>query len=424
LIKEAVLTNGIKLITEEMPYVNSVSIGFWIKVGSRNEPADLQGITHFIEHLLFRGTTMRTTEQIAAELENVGGSLNAFTSREYTCIYARVLAEDLTLAIDLLADMFANSIFNNDDIEKEKKIISEEIMMYEDTPDEYIHDLFTQKVWANHSLGRAILGTTETVFAFTKEQVLNYYHENFTPDNLIVSAAGNLSHDFLTQKLTTLFKKQTIARKIPRLTSSPRFNPVCFNKVKDTEQNHICIGTETLSQRSDEIYSLMVYNNLLGGGSSSRLFQSIRENLGLAYSIYSYISLYSDKGLFIIYAGTNPDNSHRIIDEIIMEVDKINSKKILYQDFIRSKNHLKGSILLSAESVGYKMIRNGRTEIFHGRIIPVEEVIEKIQTVTLDEIYNLAKRIGDFSSYSLISIAPGEITSSLEDNIGWKLKSR
>ncbi|WP_028307313.1 M16 family metallopeptidase [Desulfitibacter alkalitolerans] len=410
MIKESLLKNGIRLVSEEMPYANSVSIGFWIKIGSRNEEQSLQGITHFIEHLLFKGTEKRTAKQIAEELEMVGGSLNAFTSREYTCIYARVLKDDIDLAVELLSDMMLNSCFGEEDIKKEKNVVCEEIMMYEDTPDEIIHDIFTQQVWYGHSLGRAILGTKETVSGYTRKEILNYYREFFVPKNIIISAAGNLNHERLKEKLSILLEKVGDEEIKKEAQSKPDFITVKHSKDKDIEQMHICLGTRGVHQKSEDLYSLMVFNNLLGGGISSKLFQSVREDMGLAYSIYSYLTVYSDAGLFVIYAGTAPKNTEKIINEMHRQIQSLNKKEISLAEMERSKNQLKGNILLNMEGVSHRMSRLGRTMITYDRIITAEEVINNITRVTLEDIYKLDEQLADLDKYSLITVGPKDIS--------------
>lgn len=409
LLKNSILHNGIQLLTEEIPYANSVSIGFWIKVGSRHESENTQGITHFIEHLLFKGTEKRTTKQIAEELEMVGGSLNAFTSKEYTCIYARVLKEDIDLATDLLIDMIFNSCFKNGDIDKEKNVICEEILMYEDTPDEIIHDIFIQKTWHGHSLSRAILGSRETVSSLRRQDIVDYYNKHFTPENIIISAAGNFKQQELEEKLNGLLpiKNNSVGKHFAIL--KPEFKPVKYTKIKDTEQMHICLGTKGLHQDSEQLYPLMIFNNLLGGGISSRLFQSVREELALAYSIYSYLSVFSDGGLFVIYAGTSPKNSGRIIEEIYRQIKCLDNNGLNQIEIENSKCQLRGNILLNMESVSYRMSRLGRNMLTHNRIIDAQEVINDIMKVTMDDLYSLRNRLLDFSNYSLITLGPHNI---------------
>ena len=408
LIKESRLKNGVRLVTEEMPYANSVAIGFWIKIGSRNEEAGFQGITHFVEHLLFKGTEKRTAKQIAEELETVGGTLNAFTSREYTCFYARVLKDDIKLAIELLSDMIQNSCFREEDIKKEKNVVCEEIMMYEDTPDETIHDIFTQQAWYGHSLGRAILGTKKTVTGYNREDILNYYIDFLISENIIISAAGNLNHERLEEQLNIILEKLICEPVKKREKTKPVFTKTIHSKDKDIEQMHICLGTKGLHQSSEDLYALTVFNNLLGGGISSRLFQSIREDMGLAYSIYSYLTVHSDAGLFVIYAGTAPKNAKKIINEMYKQIQILNKKEIYLDEIERSKNQLKGSILLGMESVSHRMNRLGRSIVTRGRVVTAEEAINNISKVTLDDIYKLDECLTDLDKYSLVTVGPKE----------------
>ena len=409
MIKESHLKNGIRLVTEKMSYANSVSIGFWIKIGSRNEEQNLQGITHFVEHLLFKGTEKRTAKQIAEELETVGGTLNAFTSREYTCIYARVLKDDIKLAIELLSDMIQNSCFKEEDIKKEKNVVYEEIMMYEDAPDDIIHDIFTQQVWHGHSLGRAILGTEEAVSGYRRKDILNYHKNFLISENVIISAAGNLNHEELEEQLNILLEKVTCEPMKKIVATDPVFIKTEYSKNKDTEQMHICLGTKGLHQDSEDLYALMVFNNLLGGGVSSKLFQSVREDMGLAYSIYSYLTIYSDAGLFVIYAGAVPKNAKKIINEMYKQIQSLNKKEISLDEVERSKNQLKGNILLSMESVSHRMSRLGKSIVTRGKVVTAEEVISKISKVTLDDIYKLDEYLTDLDKYSLVTVGPGDM---------------
>ena len=294
--KKTTLENGLRIVTEEVPYVHSAVVGIWVKAGSRNENDKNHGISHLIEHLLFKGTEKRTAKQIAQELETVGGSINAFTTKEYTCYYAKVLDEHIDLAVDILADMFFNSLFDEQEIAKEKNVIIEEIKMYEDSPDELIHDLFAQTVLRNHPLGRTIIGTKESVNSITLSDILSYMNENYTPNNTVIAAAGNISHERIVDKLIKLFGSWT-----GNLVETPYLQPDHNSETvlikKDTEQVQICLGVPGLPRDNDDTYTLYVLNNILGGGLSSRLFQEIRENQGLAYSIYSYHSSYNDGGL-------------------------------------------------------------------------------------------------------------------------------
>lgn len=407
--KKDCLDNGVRIVTEEVPYANSAVIGIWVKTGSRNEEDNNHGVSHFIEHLLFKGTTNRTAKQIAEELEAVGGTLNAFTTKEYTCYYAKVLSEHLPLAIDLLSDMFFNSTFNNDDIEKEKNVVLEEIKMYEDTPDEIIHDLFAQTVWQNHPLGRTILGSCESISSMDRSKVIDYFTKHYTPSNTVISVAGNIIHQQVVEMLSKYFLNWKTHSPVDfpnQQKPVPQAN-VRFAE-KDTEQVQICLGAPGLPQEHSYTYVLLVLNNILGGGLSSRLFQSIREERGLAYSIYSYHSAYVDSGLFTVYAGTSPNKFKEVVHLIAKEISKLKKEGITQEELSKTKEQIRGGLLLSMESISNRMSRLGRTELCHGRVITAEEVVEKISQVTVDEVMDLCNLIFQPEKFSLTAIGPIE----------------
>lgn len=408
--KKTTLENGLRIVTEEVPYVHSAVVGIWVKAGSRNENDKNHGISHLIEHLLFKGTEKRTAKQIAQELETVGGSINAFTTKEYTCYYAKVLDEHIDLAVDILADMFFNSLFDEQEIAKEKNVIIEEIKMYEDSPDELIHDLFAQTVLRNHPLGRTIIGTKESVNSITLSDILSYMNENYTPNNTVIAAAGNISHERIVDKLIKLFGSWT-----GNLVETPYLQPDHNSETvlikKDTEQVQICLGVPGLPRDNDDTYTLYVLNNILGGGLSSRLFQEIRENQGLAYSIYSYHSSYNDGGLFTIYAGTSPEKFVEVVELVAKELYKCNKFGIGQEELERTKTQIKGNLLLSMESISNRMSRLGRTELCYGRIIPAEEIVEKTSKVTVSQAMDLVENLFRKDKFTLTALGP--ITKSL-----------
>ncbi|WP_227766578.1 M16 family metallopeptidase [Zhaonella formicivorans] len=403
--KKDTLDNGVRVVTEEVPYAHSAVIGIWVRTGSRNEDETNHGISHFIEHLLFKGTSKRTAKQIAEELETVGGSLNAFTTKEYTCYYAKVLAEHLDLAIDLLSDMFFNSTFLEEDIEKEKNVVLEEIKMYEDSPDELIHDLFAQTVWQNHPLGRTILGTTSSISNLTRPKIIDYYLQKYNPHNVVVAVAGKIKHEEVVDKLQGFF-----ANWYKKVGDSKQHGPVPQSAVvlnpKDTEQVQICLGAPGLPQGDENSYALIVLNNILGGGLSSRLFQEIREERGLAYSIYSYHTAYFDSGLFTIYAGTSPNKVREVIELTLKEIAKLKKNGITAEELHRTKEQIKGNLLLSMESVSNRMSRLGRTELCYGRIISAEEIVQKTGEVTAELVYDLCNMLFKAEKFSLTAIGP------------------
>lgn len=402
-----VFPNGTRLVAEEVPHVRSVSLGIWVRTGSRDEPPEISGMSHFIEHMLFKGTTHRSARDIAEAMEAVGGQLNAFTTKEYTCFYARMLDEHLDLGIDLLSDMLFNSLFDPKDIETERRVILEEIKMYEDSPDEIIHDLFARTLWQGHPLGRPILGDIEAINAINQENILDYFQKQYTPPNIIISAAGSLSHQMLEDKLLPIFG-QWDRMHHPLVSSAPSSQAAVVSQEKDTEQVQICLGVPGLQQGNELIYTLYVLNNILGGGVSSRLFQEVREQRGLAYSIYSYHSAYRDSGLFSIYAGTSPRNRDQVINLILNEIKKIQREGIKEGELKKSQEQIKGSIYLGLESVSNRMTRLGKSEIYHDRVIDPDEIIQKVGQVTRDRVVELAEQLFQPERLVLTTIGPGQ----------------
>jgi predicted Zn-dependent peptidase len=412
-----VLNNGVRLVSEDIPHVRSVSLGIWIGSGSRYEEPREHGVSHFLEHLFFKGTANRTAKEIAESLESVGGQLNAFTTKEYTCLYAKVLDEHLDLAIDVLSDMFFNSLFTGEDIAKEKRVVLEEISMYEDAPDELVHDLFNQAAWPAHPLGRPILGTAESVSALAREQVVDYYRRHYIPSRIVIAAAGNLDHEVLKDKLGPIFSasegrplKNAITT--PKAVASVRFHE------KDTEQVQICLGVPGLAQEDDDIYVLHVLNNVLGGGVSSRLFQEIREERGLAYSVYAYHTSHIDTGLFVVYAGTSPASAPEVTELLVGEMAKIRDNGITAAELARTREQIKGNLFLGLESVSSRMNRLGKSEICFNRMITPEEVIDRIAAVTLDDVYRVANKLFRRKNFSLTTVGPEPIALDFPDLIG------
>ncbi|KLU63454.1 protease 3 precursor [Peptococcaceae bacterium CEB3] len=417
-----VLPNGVRVITEEIEHVRSVAIGLWVGAGSRDEREGFEGISHFIEHMFFKGTSRRSARDLAEALEAVGGQLNAFTTKEYTCFYAKVLDEDLDLAIDVLSDMFFHSKFDEKELEKEKKVVIEEIKMYEDSPDELIHDLFSEYVWNDHPLGKPILGTEESIRALNRDKILQYLSEHYAPDNLVVAVAGNIQHDTILEKLSGLYG--TFKRGGRRvLEGTPAGHTVARFVTKDTEQMHLILGVPGLGQDDPDIYPMLVFNSVLGGGLSSRLFQGIREQRGLAYSVYSYHSTYVDTGLFAIYAGTSPDNTSEVVECILSEVLDMKHHGISAEELERTKAQIKGGLYLGLESVSSRMSRLGKTELTYNRVLTPEEVVERLEKVTLSDVLRVIGRLWQKEKVSLAMIGrtghevdPAEIFAK----VGWE----
>lgn len=401
--KKTVLDNGVRLVSEKMPGVRSVAMGLWVGTGSKLEEDDEAGVSHMIEHLLFKGTKKRSARDIAESLESLGGQLNAFTSKEYTCYYARVLDEHFPLAVDVLSDMFFSSLFREQDIEKEKKVIQEEIRMYEDTPDEIVHDLFSQTVWHGHPLGRPVIGTRQSVAGLDQEKILNYYHCHYQPDNLVIALAGNVEHEQALELLAPIFGASSGSGKKRDLTApQARAEIKCFHR--QLEQAQICLGVPALSQYDERLYSLQVLSNVLGGGASSRLFQRVREERGLAYSVYTYYTAFQNAGLFTIYAGTNPENVPEMLEVVGQELSEVVTKGITEEELNRTKEQFKGSLLLASESVIHRMHRLGKSELSFNRHVTPEEIVDKITAVTREDVRTLAEELLKPSAYTLVVI--------------------
>ena len=414
--KKETLPNGVRIVTEEMPFVRSVSMGIWVGAGSRDEDNNNNGIAHFIEHMIFKGTEKRTAKNIAETLDAVGGQLNAFTSKEYTCYYAKVLDEHLDIAIDLLSDMFFNSLFKNEDIEKEKNVIIEEIKMYEDAPDELVHDIFASTMWSGHALGRPVIGTEEIIKRMGRKDITDFRNMFYSPDSVVIAVAGNINHQEVVDKLSPLFAKIQSSSKVRKYNIPLSHSNIHFKK-KDTEQVHLCIGTPGLSMEHENIYVLHILNSVLGGGISSRLFQEIREERGLAYSVYTYHSSYRDAGLFSIYAGLSQHNLEQVISLIGKEMKDVRTNGITQEELVRAKEQLKGSMFLGLENVSNRMSRIGKSELCLNRVVTVDEAVEKINSVSLDSVKELAGQFFKNENIVVSSIGPEMDEKQLNVNI-------
>lgn len=359
MIKRYTCQNGVRVVLENNPTVRSVAIGVWIGTGSRHETPDTNGISHFLEHMFFKGTNTRSAREIAESFDRIGGQVNAFTSKEYTCYYAKVLDEHANYALDVLADMFFHSAFDEDELKKEKNVVYEEIKMYEDAPDDIVHDLLSKATYGNHSLGYPILGTEETLSSFNGDSLRQHMDDFYTPDRVVISVAGNVTEQFIkdVEKWFGTYEAKGKASGI----SEPEFHYEKLTRKKDTEQAHLCLGFKGLKVGDPDIYDLIVLNNVLGGSMSSRLFQDVREDKGLAYSVYSYHSSYEDSGMLTIYGGTGA-NQLGLLSETIQETLSVLKRDgITPKELENSKEQMKGSLMLSLESTNSKMSRNGKT---------------------------------------------------------------
>ncbi len=389
-----------------MTQVRSISIGVWLTRGSRHETAEQGGIAHFVEHMLFKGTGTKSAEDIAQVIDSIGGQLDAFTAKEYASYYIKVLDEHLPLAIDILSDIVLNPAFGPEDVEREKKVVVEEIKMVEDTPDDLVHEIFTQRFWENHPLGRPILGTRETVVSFTSGLLREYFANVYTPRNLIVSAVGNLEHarvrDLVEEKFESLASVGESAGE-----QAPNVVPQIVIRAKDLEQSHLCLGASSYPQNHDDRYSSYVLNTLLGGSMSSRLFQNVREKRGLAYAIFSGLSAYRDAGSFTIYAGCSNEAVGEVIDLVVEELRGVRQAQVPDAELRRSKDHLKGSVMLSLENTASRMSNLARQEIYFDRQFGLDETLQGIEHVTAEEVQRVAADL--FRSDSLAATVLGDV---------------
>jgi predicted Zn-dependent peptidase len=390
-IRREVLPNGLTVITEQMQNIRSVSIGIWVKTGSRDEDLQWNGISHFIEHMVFKGTKHRSAEHIARQIDSIGGNMDAFTAKECICFNVKVLDEHLPIAMDVLSDLVLNPVFDMQDISRERGVILEEIKMDEDSPDYLVHEIFTQNFWKDHPLGKPILGTKDTVKKFERDPVLSFYGQRFGPGNLIISAAGNLNHDQFVELVNKHFQHMKPVKNgfhSPQPKIVPRI--VLRNK-KALEQVQICVGVPSHPIAHEKRYASYILNTLLGGGMSSRLFQNIRERQGLAYAIYSDLNPYRDTGCLSVYAGTSRESASKVVQCVVSEFRKLKAEQVPYEELRRSKDQLKGSLMLSLESSTARMSNLARQEMYFDRFFSMDELLEKIEAVTADELLELAK---------------------------------
>ncbi|HUA34507.1 MAG TPA: pitrilysin family protein [Candidatus Binataceae bacterium] len=389
MVKKSVLSNGVRILTESMPTMVSTTIGIWVENGSRYETPAENGTSHFIEHLLFKGTTKRTAAQIAEEVDAVGGVLNAFTGKEYTCYYAKVLGQDLDMTTDLLADIFLESVFNAEDLERERQVVLQEISQAEDTPDDFIHDLFTLNFWKGHPLAAPIFGTVETVNGIDRDDLRTFMKARYRSERVFISAAGQVDHEKLVERCERLFGSIP-GNGQPDPVVAPKPRHYLINQQKKLEQAHLCIGSPGIGQSHPLRYAGYVLNTALGGGMSSRLFQEVRENRGHVYTIYSFVSSYIDSGYFAIYAGTNPEWVQEVLEVTVGELKKLAHDGLTSPELARAKSQLKGNMLLGMESTDSRMNRLARNEIYYRRDVPIQELAQAIDNVNNDQIVELA----------------------------------
>jgi predicted Zn-dependent peptidase len=389
-IHREVLPNGLIVLSEEMAHIRSISIGIWMKTGSRDESPEANGISHFLEHMVFKGTKTRSAQDIARQVDSIGGNIDAFTGKEIICFNIKVLDEHLPIAMDILSDLVLNPIFNPKDIIREKGVILEEIKMDEDNPDYLVHEIFTQNFWKDHPLGKPILGTKETVRSFEQEKLLDFYSQRFVPNNMIISAAGNLNHGRFVELIREYFAGLNAVPNgfhEPAPAVTPRI--ITRNK-KSLEQVQLCLGVPSHPISHEKRFVSYVLNTVLGGGMSSRLFQKIREEQGLAYSIYSDLNPYRDTGCMSVGAGTSLESTRSVVDSILAEFRELKSKPIPAEELRRAKDQLKGSLMLSLESSTSRMSNLARQQMYFERFLSMDETIEQIETVTGESVCDMA----------------------------------
>jgi len=405
-VKKTKLSNGLLIVTESMPAVRSVSLGVWLRTGSRHEREDQNGIVHFLEHMVFKATKNRSGEEIARAADAIGGHLDAFTSKEFTCFSIKVVDEHLPRAFDIVADLVKNPLLRSGDIAKESQVIQEEIKMVEDTPDDLVHEIFSKSYWPHHSLGRSILGTRATVGGFNNRRLREFFRRHYVPGNMLVAAAGHLTHGQVVDMVGEQFGK---VPKGPVMAEGPA--PVAhpharYRRKKELEQTHICMGTPAYPYAHEKRFASYILNTILGGGMSSRLFQNIREKHGLVYAVFSGLSAYRDAGILSVYAGTAPANAQKVVGLILQEFGKLKNNPIPADELQRAKDYLKGSLLLGLESTTSRMGNIARQELYYGHYVSLDEVAAKIDAVTHEDVVEVAHELLQSNRIAITVLGP------------------
>jgi predicted Zn-dependent peptidase len=392
-IRRTILPNGLTLLTEKMDHVRSVAMGVWIRAGSRHELPEVNGISHFVEHMVFKGTKSRSAQRIAREVDAIGGNLDAFTGKETVCFNIKVLDEHVPTALDVLSDLVLNPVFATDEITRERGVILEEIKMDEDNPDYLVHEIFTQAFWKDHPLGKPILGTKETVRRFERETLCNYYGQKFHGGNMIFSAAGNIDHDNFVEQVTRRFESlpagESLTVKVPPKTAAR----IILKNKKSLEQVQLCLGVPAPPIADESRYITLVLNTILGGGMSSRLFQTVREERGLAYSIYSDLNPYSDTGSLCVYAGTSSDRAVQVVQLVMEQFRRLKTETLPADELRRAKDQLKGNLLLSLESSMSRMSNLARQQMHFNYFFGIQEILDKVESITEDQVLAMANHL-------------------------------
>jgi predicted Zn-dependent peptidase len=407
-IATTLLANGVRVITEQMAHVRSVSLGVWIGTGSRCESADQNGISHFIEHMVFKGTTNRSAEEIARSVDSIGGGLDAFTAKEMVSYNTKVLDEHLPLAFDVLADLVRNPLFREEDIEKEKGVILEELKMEVDNPEYLLHEVFCSNFWKDHPIGKPILGTKETVRGFDRQMIHDYYRQYYSPSNILITAAGNLNHDHLVDLAREHFEDLPVNGTLQPDPAPVPHARLAFRNKTSLEQTHLYMGVPAYPFPHELRFACYALNTVLGGGMSSRLFQNIREKQGLAYAVYSELSMYRDTGCMAIYAGTSVENAAKVVESIVKELRDIKENLVPAEELRRAKDHLKGSFMLGLESTFSRMSNLARQEMYFKRFFTLDEMIQSIEVITAEQVQRIAQEFFD----------PERITLAMLGNLG------
>lgn len=406
--QKTILANGIRVVSETIPHVRSVSLGVWADVGSRDEADAQNGISHFLEHMVFKGTKKRNVREIAQSLEALGGYLNAFTTKDHTCFYARVLDLHVTTAMDVLADLVLNATFNKKELEREKLVVIEEMRNAEDNPEDIIHDYFEKALFPSHPLGNPIIGTEENVRRFGRPDLEKYVDDRYRPERLVVAAAGNIEHDSLVRLVDRMFRSLKASSHSTNREPSPHRKPknTFVEHQKAINQAHVCLGTVAHGVKHKDRYPLLVMNTLLGEGMSSRLYQNIRERYGFAYSVYSYVNMFSDTGVFGAYVGTDKKNVQNARELIIKELSKLKAKLVSRAELERTKAQIKGTMMLGLENMSGRMMRLGSTELYFGSFASLDTIIGKIDAVTPEAIQKVARDLFNEKEISTVVIRP------------------
>jgi predicted Zn-dependent peptidase len=405
-VKKNTLANGLQVVTESMPAVRSVSMGIWLRTGSRNEREDQNGIVHFLEHMVFKGTLNRSGEEIAKAADAIGGHLDAFTSKEFTCFSIKTVDEHLPKAFDIIADLVKSPLLRASDIVKETRVIQEEIKMVEDTPDDLVHEIFSKSYWPHHSLGRPILGTRATVGAFNQRRLRDFFRRHYVPGNMLITAAGNLTHGQVVDLAGKQFgqlPKGHVTAEGPIPVAHPHTR---YRRKKELEQTHICLGTPAYPYAHEKRFASYILNTILGGGMSSRLFQNIREKYGLVYAVFSGLSAYRDAGILSIYAGTAPANARKVVSLIIEEFRNLKNNTIPAEELQRAKDYLKGNLLLGLESTTSRMANIARQELYYGRCITLDQVATQIDAVTSEDVVEVASELFQSDRIAVTVLGP------------------